>query len=103
MLSPCSIKASIHQIVQKENIAINKTSPSKSLSFNISNCNEANQGLERPAKKYAKQSILPKAEIKTPTHLICSEKNTISEQEADSNYQFQKLFILYSQLKIATA
>lgn len=100
ILSPCSIKASLHQIIQKENIEISKTSPNKALSLDVSNCEDFAQNIQHVSK--AAKAII--ADDFLGFNLIPERKKinlAIKYSDEKPDIAYQKLFILYSQLKIA--
>lgn len=100
ILSPCSIKASLHQIIQKENIEINKTSPNKALSLDVSNCENFAQNSQHSPQQTKATTVDDFYEF----NLIQQRKNfnaTIKYSDANTDIAYRKLFILYSQLKIA--
>lgn len=102
VLSPCSIKASIQQIIQEENINIHKTSPNKSLSFKTSICEDLSQKTEVRFHDFANIAIspsLPKTFVFIFDHEKRSHKTIATSSKSGTTSQ--KLFILYSQLKIA--
>lgn len=100
ILSPCSIKASLHQIIQKETIEINKTSPNKALSLDVPDCEDFAQNIQHVSK--AAKAII--ADDFLGFNFIQPRKNfnpTITYSDANTDFASRKLFLLYSQLKIA--
>jgi len=102
ILSPCSIKASLYQIVQKENIEISKTSPNKALFLDVSNCENFSQNIQHFSQQ-SKTSVLGSFQ---DFYFVQQRKVpdfTIKYSDETTDIAYQKLFILYSQLKIAVS
>lgn len=102
VLSPCSIKVSIQKIIQEENANIHKTSPNKSLSLKTPVCEDLSQKTEVQFQDFANIAISPSPQ-KTFVFIFDPEKRShkIIATSAKLGKTSQKLFILYSQLKIA--
>lgn len=100
MLSPCSIKASIYHIIQKESITIDRTSPNKALSFDTSNCNDSFQKIKKSSQNGLRNFAQPslKINVNQPDFKL---QPKLLFKNIDLPHFFQKLFILYSRLKIA--
>lgn len=102
VLSPCSIKASIQKITQEDHINIDKTSPNKAASFDISTCEDLSQKTEIQLQEFSKIAISPSLE-RIFVFIFDNEKRNQKTIETSPKLgsTSQKLFILYSQLKIA--
>ena len=100
LLTPCSIKASIHTILDVETIQHSKTSPSKTIQSKSTSCSVIKF---ETIKKSTKQHDFTNFDLpKTPFNFIQFSRSSLIKEDSNSNeIQSPKIpfYLLYKQLK----
>ena len=100
LLTPCSMKASIHTILEVENVQQTKSTPSKTIQSNTTSC--VNIKFE-VIKKSSKQLDLSHLDLpQTPFNFIQLARSSLIDEEPNLHeVQSPKIpfYLLYKQLK----
>lgn len=100
LLTPCSIKASIHTILEVENVQHSKTSQSKTIQSKSTSCSIIKF---ETIKKSTKQLDFSTFDLpQTPFNFIQLARSSLIEEDSNSNeIQSPKIpfYLLYKQLK----
>lgn len=100
LISPCSIKSSIHEVVQSEYASVEKTSPNKAIQKSAQKCQTTFLQASKTNHKDVKSLLIPSFDFAS-TAFLESAYNEVVALEAVLDASSVKLYVLYSCLKIS--